>query len=72
MSNVIRLTDANFEREVLQSALPVLVEYWALSCVPCRVVAPVIKRIAEEREGSLKVATVARALGLDVRADRAA
>jgi len=58
MSNLIRLTEANFEAEVVRSDVPVLVEYWAAWCGPCRLLAPVIEQIAAERPGSLKVGKV--------------
>lgn len=58
MSNVIALTEADFEQEVLRSEVPVLVDYWAPWCGPCLVVGPVIERIANERAGALKVARV--------------
>ena len=58
MTNAITLTQANFEDEVLRSEVPVLVDYWASWCAPCRLVAPVIEQIAAEREGHLKVGKV--------------
>jgi thioredoxin len=58
MGHVITLTDVNFESEVRDSRVPVLVDYWAPWCAPCRVLGPVIEQIAAERAGSLKVAKV--------------
>ena len=52
------ITDDQFETEVLRSELPVLVEWWATWCGPCRQVAPILERIAEERAGRLRVVRI--------------
>lgn len=53
---IVHVTDESFEREVLQAAEPVLVDYWAEWCGPCRTIAPVLEQIAAEYGGTLKVA----------------
>ena len=54
MAEII-LSEDNFEKEVLQSEIPVLVDLWATWCGPCRMLAPTIAKIAEEQEGKVKV-----------------
>lgn len=51
----IKLTDQNFSEEVLKSDKPVLVDFWAEWCMPCRVVGPVIEELAKEYDGKIKV-----------------
>jgi thioredoxin 1 len=58
MSDVITLTETNFDHEVLRSELPVVVDYWAPWCGPCRLLTPVIEQIAAERAGEIKVGKV--------------
>ncbi|MCI0329699.1 MAG: thioredoxin [candidate division Zixibacteria bacterium] len=54
----IEVTDASFEAEVLQASQPVLVDFWAVWCGPCRAVAPIVDEIAKEYDGKLKVVKV--------------
>jgi thioredoxin 1 len=54
--SIIHVTDASFETEVLKSADPVLVDYWADWCGPCKMLAPVLDEIASEYAGKVKVA----------------
>jgi thioredoxin 1 len=57
-TKTIEVTDESFESEVLQSDIPVLVDYWAPWCGPCRMAEPVLEKIAGEYEGRLKVCRV--------------
>lgn len=56
--NIITVTKDNFDQEVLKSEQPVLVDFWASWCGPCRAVAPLMEQLAEEFEGKAKVAKV--------------
>jgi len=52
---VVELTEANFQKEVLEADIPVLVDFWASWCMPCLMTAPVIEKIAKEYKGRIKV-----------------
>jgi len=56
--NVLHVTDANFEQEVMKSTTPVLVDFWAPWCGPCKAIAPMLDQLAGEYAGRLKVVKV--------------
>ncbi len=53
--NITHISDSSFEQEVLQSDVPVLVDYWAEWCGPCKMIAPILDEIAADYEGKLKI-----------------
>lgn len=55
MGEVIQLTDANFEEEVLNTSLPTLTDFWAAWCGPCKMIAPIVEQLADEYQDKLKV-----------------
>ncbi len=58
MSHEVALTSENFEEEVLKSPIPVLVDFWAEWCGPCRMIAPAVEELARTYEGRIKVGKV--------------
>jgi thioredoxin 1 len=53
--NLLEVTDTNFESDVLKSSLPVLIDFWAVWCAPCRAIAPHVDALAAQYEGKIKV-----------------
>lgn len=58
MGNAIAISDAEFEEKVIKSDMPVLVDFWAEWCGPCKMIAPVLDEIAEEMDGKLVIGKV--------------
>ena len=56
MANVLTLTEENFEKEVMESSVPVMVDFWATWCMPCKMVVPIIEEMARDYSERLKIA----------------
>ncbi len=56
MGDVLQVTDANFEKEIVQSDIPAMVDFWAVWCGPCKTVGPVVEELAKEYQDKIKIA----------------
>ena len=58
MAEVMNITDENFEKEVINSKTPVIVDFWATWCVPCRAIEPVVEELSQVYDGKVKVVRI--------------
>ncbi|MFZ5517153.1 MAG: thioredoxin [Candidatus Zhuqueibacterota bacterium] len=56
MSNLVTITEANFESEVIKSDTPVLIDFWAVWCGPCKMIAPIVEELSKDYDGKVKMA----------------
>ena len=56
MADVLQVTDENFDEEIINSGMPAMVDFWAEWCGPCKMVGPVVKELAQEYKGKIKIA----------------
>ena len=58
MSNVVEINDIDFDKEVIESEVPVLVDFWAPWCGPCKALAPTLDEISKDNEGKIKIVKI--------------
>ena len=58
MADVLNVTDANFDEEIINSDVPAMVDFWAEWCGPCKMVTPIVEELASEYQGKIKVASM--------------